>query len=143
MGRPLAASCFRCIAHATVLLYSLAAIQYAHAIEGSVPMNGHVRWRLDRARTLSAQLRRFAGIQAIVVGGSVAPGYSDAYSDLELLLYWDQAPSPDLQHALVADLRAEFRYPTIDPGHDSALFLSRCPWRDTPRIVYDSQHIAL
>jgi predicted nucleotidyltransferase len=97
-------------------------------------MNTHAQWRLDLARTLSTHLRRFAGIRAIAVGGSVARGYSDAYSDLELLLFWDQVPSLDVRHAIVVDLRAEFRYPAIDPGHDSALLIDGFPvdlWHST------------
>lgn len=97
-------------------------------------MNAQARWRLDLARTLSTRLRHFAGVQAIVVGGSVARGYSDAYSDLELLLYWDHAPGPDVRQTIVTDLRAEFRYPAIDPGHASALLIDGFPvdlWHNT------------
>jgi predicted nucleotidyltransferase len=90
-------------------------------------MNPHAQWRLDLARRLSLTLPRFAGIEAIVVGGSVARGYSDAYSDIELILYWDQPPDQDVRQAIIADLRAEFRYPAIDPSHDSALLIEGFP----------------
>jgi hypothetical protein len=90
-------------------------------------MNAHARWRLDLARKLSIKLHHLGGIQAIIVGGSVARGYSDAYSDLELILLWDQPPSPTLRRAIIADLRAEFRYPAIDPSHESALLIDDFP----------------
>ncbi len=90
-------------------------------------MNDHACWRLDLARDLSARLDRFAGLQAIVVGGSVAKGYSDAFSDLELLLLWDQAPDADVRHAIIADFQAEFRYPEMEIGHDYALLIRGVP----------------
>jgi predicted nucleotidyltransferase len=90
-------------------------------------MNPHAQWRLDLARRLSLKLRRFAGIEAIVVGGSVARDYSDAYSDIELILYWEQPPTQDVRHAIISDLQAAYRYPAIDPSHDSALLIEGCP----------------
>jgi hypothetical protein len=97
-------------------------------------MNDHAKWRLDLARDLSTRLYRFAGIQAIVVGGSVARGYSDAYSDLELMLFWDRAPGPEVRHEMIADFHAEFRYPGMDIGHDSSLLIRDVPvdlWHNT------------
>jgi hypothetical protein len=97
-------------------------------------MNPHARWRLEFAHSLSSRLRHYAGIDAIVVAGSVARGYTDAYSDLELILYWAKAPGLDLQEAIVADLKAGHRYPAIDPGHQSALVVDGFPvdlWHKT------------
>lgn len=97
-------------------------------------MNDHGRWRLDLAHDLSAHLPRCSELRAVVVGGSVARGYSDAYSDLELILLWDSAPDPEVRRAIRADLRAEFRYPATDPGHDSALLIRGVPvdlWHNT------------
>ena len=90
-------------------------------------MNPHAQWRLDLARKLSLKLGRFAGIKAIVVGGSVARGYSDAYSDIELILYWEQPPTQDVRHAIITDLQTTYRYPAIDPSHDSALLIEGLP----------------
>jgi predicted nucleotidyltransferase len=47
-----------------------------------------MNWRLDFAKQLAVKIRAFPGLQAIAAGGSVARGYADAYSDLELLLSW-------------------------------------------------------
>lgn len=90
-------------------------------------MNEHARWRLDLAREIGPRLYRFAGLRAVVVGGSVARGYSDAYSDIELLLFWDAEPDPDVRRQIITDLRAEFRYPNTDPSHDSALLIRGMP----------------
>src|SRR5215216_5208663 len=97
-------------------------------------MNVHARWRLDFAHTLSTHLQQFADIEAIAVLGSVARGYSDAYSDLELLLVWKELPSPDQQSALLRALQAEYRYPTFDPGYQSAFRIQGIPvdlWHTT------------
>jgi hypothetical protein len=86
-------------------------------------MNRETQWRLDFATELSERLVRFQweGIQAIAVGGSVARGFSDAYSDLELIVLWHKAPNPKLRQQIMSELGAEFRYAQADPGHDSAL----------------------
>src|SRR5215212_1440242 len=97
-------------------------------------MNAHVRWRLDFAHTLTTELQKFAGLEAIAVLGSVARGYSDAYSDIELLLVWNQLPSPDQQSTLLRALHAEFRYPAFDPGYQSAFRIRGIPvdlWHTT------------
>src|SRR5215218_7491667 len=97
-------------------------------------MNAHVQWRLEFARTLSTELQQFADIQTIAVLGSVARGYSDAYSDLELLLVWNQLPSPDEQSTLLRALHADHRYPTFDPGYQSAFRIQGIPvdlWHTT------------
>lgn len=90
-------------------------------------MNNHIRWRLDLARDLIAHLWRFPNIRAALVGGSVARGYCDAWSDLELLLYWDVAPDPAVRHAVMAAIGASFRFPPTDPGHDSAYLIGDFP----------------
>lgn len=97
-------------------------------------MNAHVQWRLAFAQTLSATLQQIPGIDMIAVLGSVARGYSDAYSDLELMLLWKEAPSPEQQAALVRLLQAEYRHPAFDPGYHSAFRIQGIPvdfWHTT------------
>ncbi len=96
-------------------------------------MNSQVAWRLELARDLSDRLRQFPGIRAVLVGGSVARGYSDVYSDLELLVYWDIVPDPDLRQAVMAVVGAAFRYPPAHPGHDSAWLIGGFPVDVWPR----------
>jgi hypothetical protein len=98
-------------------------------------MNGHAQWRLDFAHTLSATLRQMTDIDMIAVLGSVARNYSDQYSDLELMLVWDQLPSSDQRAALVRMVQAEYRHPTFDPGYHSAFRIQGIPidlWHTTP-----------
>lgn len=90
-------------------------------------MKEHAAWRLAFARALSARLRHRPGIAAIAVGGSVARGYSDSYSDLELILVWQHQPGPELRQAIMHDLEATYRYPAFDPGHASALLIRDVP----------------
>ncbi len=97
-------------------------------------MNVHVQWRLDFAQTLSAELGQFADLEMVAVLGSVARGYSDQYSDLELLLVWNHLPSPEQQAKLLKALQAEFRYLPFDPGYQSAFRIQGIPvdlWHTT------------
>jgi predicted nucleotidyltransferase len=97
-------------------------------------MNVQAQWRLDFAHALSTQLRQFAGIETVAVLGSVARGYSDQYSDLELLLVWKELPSSEQQSTLLRALQAEFRYPAFDPGYQSAFRIQGIPvdlWHTT------------
>lgn len=90
-------------------------------------MNAHVAWRLDLARDLTDRLRPFPDLRAVLVGGSVARGYSDAWSDLELLVYWAAVPDPDLHRAVMAALGATLRYGPDHPGHWSACLIGGFP----------------
>jgi hypothetical protein len=97
-------------------------------------MNLHARWRLAFAQTLSTHMQQFAYIQTIAVLGSVARGYCDAYSDIELLVVWKQLPTPEEQSTLLQALHAEHRYPAFDPGYHSAFRIQGIPvdlWHTT------------
>jgi predicted nucleotidyltransferase len=90
-------------------------------------MNHHARWRLDFARMLNRKLDLAPGLKAVMVIGSVARGYSDAYSDLEIMLVWDQLPSIERQEAIAEVLQAQHRYPAFDPGYQSAFRIQGLP----------------
>lgn len=90
-------------------------------------MDHQTEWRLDAARTLAEKLKGKAGIRAIMVGGSAARGYSDVYSDLELIAYWDRPPGKEEKRVIAGELGAVYRYPKIDHGHESALELEGFP----------------
>jgi hypothetical protein len=83
----------------------------------------HTNWRLQLARQLAGRIRAFDGVQAIIVGGSVARGYADAYSDLELALFWDALPDDDARQALVAALGATFLRPYDGPAREDQLLI--------------------
>ena len=86
--------------------------------------NPHTQWRLDIARHLAERIRAFPGVQAIVVGGSVARGYADAYSDLELPICWDALPTDETRLALVAALQGEFLHGYDGPALEDQLLIN-------------------
>jgi hypothetical protein len=85
--------------------------------------NPHVTWRLAIARQIAARLCRYDGIRAIVVGGSVARGYADVYSDLEMPLFWEALPSDALRQAIAADLGATYLYRYDGPALEDQLLI--------------------
>jgi hypothetical protein len=48
------------------------------------------RWRVEFTRELIAHYTSNKAIKIIVLGGSAARGISDAYSDLDIVVYWDK-----------------------------------------------------
>lgn len=86
--------------------------------------NPHIQWRLDIARQLVERIRAFPGVQAIIVGGSVARGYADAYSDLELPIVWDALPTDETRMAVVAALQGEFLYGYDGPAQEDQLLIN-------------------
>jgi hypothetical protein len=85
--------------------------------------NEHSAWRLDVARHLAKQISAFPGVRAIVVGGSVARGYADATSDLEMPVLWESLPGDDARQAIVAALGAEFVYGYDGPSLEDQLLI--------------------
>jgi predicted nucleotidyltransferase len=97
-------------------------------------MNVHSRWRLRLARRLAARLASFGAVEAVAAIGSVARGYADAYSDLELLIIWDRQPDEALRADVMHRLEARFRYPPEDPAHGHSLLIDGVPvdlWHTT------------
>lgn len=66
-------------------------------------------WRIETARSISS-LYAHPAISAIALGGSSARGIADAYSDIELGIYWREAPSRELREAVIRRLGALVRY---------------------------------
>lgn len=64
-------------------------------------MNEASRWRLEMARGFS---RAYEGIdegRAVLLAGSVARGIADRYSDVEMMVFWDGAPTDEARRAAV------------------------------------------
>jgi hypothetical protein len=72
---------------------------------------------------LAKQLLTFNGIQAIVVAGSVARGYADEYSDVEIPIFWERLPEDATRHAIVNTLHAEFLYEYDGPAREDQLLI--------------------
>jgi hypothetical protein len=88
-----------------------------------MPTSDPTQWRLDLAAEIAVRLRRFPDIRAMVVAGSVARGFADEYSDLELPLFWETLPSDETRQQIAADLGADFLYPYNGPAQEDNLSL--------------------
>ncbi len=58
-------------------------------------MNEASRWRLGRAREIAPVYLADPRVRAVMVGGSVARGWADRYSDVEVGVFWEAFPSPE------------------------------------------------
>ena len=85
--------------------------------------NDASQWRLELAREISAVVRRYDGIRAMIVGGSVARGYADEYSDLEIPLIWETLPPDEVRLKIAAELGAEFLSPYSGPALEDNLLI--------------------
>ncbi len=83
----------------------------------------HNQWRLNFAQRLAEKIRQVPGVMAIMVGGSVARGWADEYSDLELPVFWETLPDDSARLALVQSLGAEFLYKYDGPAQEDQLLL--------------------
>jgi hypothetical protein len=52
-------------------------------------MNHASLWRIEFAREIAAQYAGQPGVRMIALGGSAARGLADAYSDMDMAVYWD------------------------------------------------------
>jgi hypothetical protein len=86
--------------------------------------NPHIKWRTDFAQHLTKHLASFDGIKAIVIAGSVARGYADEYSDLEIPIFWKNLPSDASRQEIVAALNAEFLYAYDGPACEDQLLIN-------------------
>ena len=89
-----------------------------------IEQNLHGKWRLEAARQIARRLQDFEGLRAIIVAGSVARGYADEYSDLEMPLFWDELPSDATRHAVVRALEADFLRPYNGPAQEDNLLIN-------------------
>lgn len=60
---------------------------------------------------------------AMAVGGSVSRGQADAFSDLELLCFWDVFPDVDTRQKLVDSIKADLIFPIDDDQNEDNLIL--------------------
>ncbi|HEY3342384.1 MAG TPA: nucleotidyltransferase domain-containing protein [Anaerolineae bacterium] len=109
-------------------------------------LNPHGEWRLDAARQIAHRLRNLAGLRAIVVAGSVARGYADEYSDLELPLFWDEPPSDATRHAIIHTLQADLLHPYNGPAQEDNLLINGFQvdlWQNTVAFEEDTLNAVL
>lgn len=58
-------------------------------------MNPHAEWRLELARRVAPAYSGNPAVRAVAVHGSAARGYADRYSDIEMVAFWDRAPTDE------------------------------------------------
>lgn len=75
--------------------------------QGNGRVNGASRWRLALARQIAAIYAARPGVRMVLVGGSVAAGRADDYSDLDIAVYWEQVEADWLEEPPLATLGAE------------------------------------
>ena len=81
-------------------------------------MNEASRWRLALARQIADIYAARPGVRMVLVGGSVAAGRADDYSDLDIAVYWEQVETDWLEVPPLEALGAErFTFvPTNEQG---------------------------
>lgn len=62
------------------------------------------RWRIELARELSKYYTSRDGVRMVVLGGSPPKGLSDEYSDLDVIVYWDEVDREWLDADPLAEL---------------------------------------
>ena len=53
-------------------------------------MNEASRWRIDLANELAVHYSAHPQVRMVCLGGSSSKGISDAYSDLDIIVYWNE-----------------------------------------------------
>lgn len=87
-------------------------------------MNPHADWRIDFGRRIAGRLIPFEGIKAIVIAGSVARGYADQYSDIEIPIFWETLPEDTTRYAIVQALHADFLYAYDGPAREDQILIN-------------------
>jgi len=85
--------------------------------------NPHVRWRMDRAKEFAKQIAHYENVEALVIGGSVARGYADEFSDLEIILFWNTLPDDTIRFRIVEDLKGHFLFVYDGPSREDQLII--------------------
>jgi hypothetical protein len=85
--------------------------------------NPHAQWRIRYARRLTENLAAFKGVRAVIVAGSVARNYADAYSDLEIPIFWDILPDDERRLEIADVLAGRFLFAYDGPSREDQLLI--------------------
>ena len=69
-------------------------------------MAEHIQWRTHIARRIAAHYALHPDVEAVALIGSVALGWADEYSDIELAVFWRRELSPECRQQIAQDLGA-------------------------------------
>ncbi len=70
-------------------------------------MNTHSLWRRDISEQVGQFYTDNPNVVVVIVGGSVARGHSDCYSDIDLGVFWHQAPTMQDRQQVIAGAGAD------------------------------------
>lgn len=95
-------------------------------------------WRVAMAREIAAVYSRHPNVKMILIGGSPARGISDQYSDIDMIVYWDQIDAPFIASKPLLAVGGDFRFflPFDQSGSGMELY-----YFDT--LIYECGHISL
>jgi len=85
--------------------------------------NPHAQWRIQYARGLTEKLVVLQGVRAVIVAGSVARNYADAYSDLEIPIFWDVLPDDERRLEIAEVLSGRFLFAYDGPSREDQLLM--------------------
>jgi len=69
-------------------------------------------WRVEFARELAEYYKDRDGVRMIVLGGSASRGEADAYSDLDIIVYWDTIDREFIDSVPLKELECRHAYTT-------------------------------
>ena len=84
----------------------------------------HAVWRINLAHKLAERIRTFQGVQAIMIAGSVARGYADEYSDIEIPIFWNSLPDGSKRIEIVRDLNGRFLHSYDGPSAEDQILIN-------------------
>lgn len=73
-------------------------------------------WRIQLARRIAPVYAAIARVQAVVLVGGVARGRGDAYSDLDIVVFWDGTPGEGERRAALAQVERVLQTPLVVGG---------------------------
>ncbi len=75
-------------------------------------MADHVGWRFHIAERVASHYALNPEVEAVALIGSVALGWADAYSDIELAVFWRSEPDAERRHMIADELGAADWHPS-------------------------------
>ncbi len=75
-------------------------------------------WRSALAQQIASHYRANPKVAAVLVEGSVARGYADHFSDIDLAVFWAEPPTAQERRDIVKRAGGSYRHPS--PSHSEA-----------------------
>src|SRR5260370_18333055 len=78
-------------------------------------MQEESRWRYALAEQIASRSHAIPKVAAVLVEGSVARGYADHFSDIDLAVFWAEPPTAQERRDIVKRAGGSYRHPW--PSH--------------------------